>query len=504
MTADLLLDCRGVSKRFGSVNANDAVDFTVRPGEIHALLGENGAGKTTLLSILGGLYQPDGGAIAMSGDPVRFRAPIDAIRHGIGTVHQHFTLANTLTVLENIALGLDRGLKLDLVQVRERATPALTTFGLLDRVDDEVRYLSLGERQRLEIVKALVRGSRVLLLDEPTSILSPGETDGLFAALRHLAAQGVGIVIVTHKLNEALAISDRITVLRRGRVTGNLDRGELTSISREDATARILGLMFATAAPSSLLHTPADNSHRPLLRLEHISALSDRDLPALTDITFDLRGGEVTGLAGVDGNGQRELAEVIGGQREIRGGHLFFLDAEISKIGVGGRRRRGLRYLTDDRLGEGSVADLSVAENLALTALQDGIRLDRRAMKAQAEQLMTQFDIRAPSPDARLGDLSGGNIQKALLARELAQNPKVLVASKPTHGLDTRTATTVRERLRAHADAGNAVLLIESDLDDLLTLCDVLVVLAHGRIAGRFERHEIDVAEIERLMVSAA
>lgn len=504
MTADLLLDCRGISKRFGSVNANDAIDFDVRAGEIHALLGENGAGKTTLLSILGGLYQPDRGTIAMHGEPVRFRAPIDAIQHGIGTVHQHFTLANTLTVLENIALGLDRGIALDLARVRERAAPALATFGLLDRIDDEVRYLSLGERQRLEIAKALVRGSRVLLLDEPTSILSPGEADGLFAALRNLAGQGVGIVIVTHKLNEALAISDRITVLRRGRVTGNLERSALADLAPDAATARVLGLMFATAAPSAARRAISDTPRRTLLRLEHISALSDRELPALTDVTFDLRGGEVTGIAGVDGNGQRELAEVIGGQREIRGGHLFFLDAEISRVGVGGRRRSGLRYLTDDRLGEGSVADLSVAENLALTALRDGIRLDRRAMRAQAEQLMAQFDIRAPSPDARLGDLSGGNIQKALLARELAQNPKVLVASKPTHGLDTRTATTVRERLRAHADAGNAVLLIESDLDDLLTLCDVLIVLAHGRIAGRFEREEIDIAEIERLMVSAA
>jgi simple sugar transport system ATP-binding protein len=500
----LLIDCRGIEKRFGPVAANDGVDFNVRAGEIHALLGENGAGKTTLLSILCGLYQPDSGTIAMADGPVRFRAPIDAIHHGIGTVHQHFTLANSLTVLENIALGLDTGLRLNLQAVRQRAEPALRTFGLLERADDQIRLLTLDERQRVEIVKALVRGSRLLLLDEPTSILSPAEIDDFFAALRHLAGQGVGIVIVTHKLDEALAISDRVTVLRRGRVTGTLDRTELDAMPPGEATARILSLMFASAAPSAIAPAPGDIPRRVLLRIEHISARDDRGAIALHDVSFDLRGGEVTGIAGVDGNGQHELAEAIGGQRETESGHLFFLDAEISRLGVGSRRRRGLRYLTDDRLGEGSVADLSLADNLALTALNGRWRLDRRAMRRDAEQLMTQFDIRAPSPETRLGDLSGGNIQKALLARELAQNPKVLVASKPTHGLDTRTADAVRERLRAHADAGNAVLLIESDLDALLGFCDCIVVLAHGRVAGIFKRAAIDATEISRLMVSAA
>lgn len=505
MTAgSLLLDCRGIGKRFGPTVANDAVDFSVRAGEIHALLGENGAGKTTLLSILCGLYQPDAGTITMGDQAVRFRAPIDSIRHGIGTVHQHFTLANSLTVIENIALGLDTGLRLDLSQVRARAESALRTFDLLERVDDEIRLLTLDERQRVEIVKALVRGSRLLLLDEPTSILSPAEIDDFFAALRQLAAQGVGIVIVTHKLDEALAISDRVTVLRRGRVTGTLDRAEIDAMPAGEATARILSLMFANAAPATIAAAPNDAPRRVLLRVEHISARDDRGAIALRDVSFDLRGGEVTGLAGVDGNGQHELAEAIGGQREIESGHIFFLDADVSRLGVGSRRRRGLRYLTDDRLGEGSVADLSLAENLALTALRGGWRLDRKAMRAEAEQLMAQFDIRAASPDARLGDLSGGNIQKALLARELARNPKVLVASKPTHGLDTRTADTVRERLRAHADAGNAVLLIESDLDDLLVLCDCIVVLAHGGVAGIFRRDAIDAGEISRLMVSAA
>ncbi|CAN5575343.1 ABC transporter ATP-binding protein [soil metagenome] len=503
-TDQLLIDCRGIGKRFGPTIANDDVDFSVRTGEIHALLGENGAGKTTLLSILCGLYQPDSGSIAMGDESVRFRAPIDSIRHGIGTVHQHFTLAGSLTVLENIALGLDAGLRLNLEHVRERSQLALQTFGLLDRIDDEVRMLTLGERQRVEIVKALVRGSKLLLLDEPTSILSPDEIEDFFAALRNLADQGVGIVIVTHKLDEALAISDRITVLRRGRVTGTLDRTEIEALAEGEATARILALMFANAAPTAIDRNLSDRPSRTLLRIEHVSALNDRGGITLQDVSFDLRGGELTGIAGVDGNGQRELAEVIGGQRDIEGGHLFFLDAEVSKLGVGSRRRRGLRYLTDDRLGEGSVADLSLAENLALTALGDGVRLDRRAMHSEAERQMELFDIRAPTPDARMGDLSGGNIQKALLARELAQNPKVLVASKPTHGLDTRTAVVVRERLRAHADAGNAVLLIESDLDALLGLCDCIVVLAHGRVAGIFERGAIEAGEISRLMVSAA
>ncbi len=497
-----LLQASGISKRFGAVLANDAVDFDLRSGEVHALLGENGAGKSTLLAILGGLYRPDSGEIRIDGEPVRFTRPADALARGIGAVHQHFTLALELSLLENIALGLGHRLRLDLGGVRERATPVLARLGLLARIDDPVRDLSLGERQRLEIAKALVRGSRVLLLDEPTSILSPGEVDGLFAILRGLAREGTAIVIVTHKLDEAVAISHRITVLRRGRVSGTLTRDELALIEREEATARIIAMMFAAELPV----VEAFGKRRAgelRLRVDRISARDDRHAPALRECSIGLKGGEIIGLAGVDGNGQRELVEAIAGLRPITTGAISFEGQEIDRLGVAERRELGILCLTDDRLGEGSVADLSVAENLSLTKPRRGFWLDRRAMTRDAEQLIAEWEISAPGPATRTGDLSGGNIQKLILARELSQQPKVLIANKPTHGLDARTATLIRARLRRQANDGCAILLIESDLDDLLPVCDRIIVLSQGRIAGEFPRNRIDLAQIGRLMAGA-
>lgn len=500
---ETVLAARGITKRFGATVANDGIDFDLRTGEIHALLGENGAGKTTLLSIIGGLYHPDAGTLTVGGAPVRFSQPGDAIAHGVGTVHQHFTLAPSLTVLENVALGLDRSLTLDLDRIRMQARPTLTAFGLGQRLDEEVRHLSLGERQRLEIAKALVRGSRILLLDEPTSILSPGEVDEFFTILRGLAGQGVAIVIVTHKLDEALAISDRITVLRRGRVTGTLTSAELASLPEHAATRRIVSLMFATEAPDTA-PVAAREPGAVLLEVERISVRTDRGALLLRDCSLGLRAGEITGLAGVDGNGQRELAEAIAGQRPVEAGAIRLSGRELAALGVAERRALGVAYLTDDRLGEGCVADLSVAENLVLTRPPGRFWLDRRAMQSEADRLIAAYDIRTPSADRRAGDLSGGNVQKVLLARELSQRPAVLIANKPAHGLDTRTAAQIRARLREQADAGSAVLLIESDLDDLLPVCDRIAVMAQGRIAGIFDREAVDLAEIGRLMVGAA
>jgi simple sugar transport system ATP-binding protein len=497
------LAARGISKRFGATVANDAVDFDLRAGEIHALLGENGAGKTTLLSIIGGLYQPDAGTLTVGGAPAHFSQPGDAIARGISTVHQHFTLAPSLTVLENVALGFDHRFTLDLDRIRDQTLPTLDAFGLGNRLDDEVRHLSLGERQRLEIAKALARGSRILLLDEPTSILSPGEVDEFFAILRRLAGHGVAIVIVTHKLDEAISISDRITILRRGRVSGTLTQADLAAMPEHAATKRIVSLMFATETPEAAA-VAAVKPGRVLLAVERISIRTDRGLLLLRDCSLDLRAGEITGLAGVDGNGQRELAEAIAGQRSVETGTIRLEARDLTGLGVAERRALGVAYLTDDRLGEGCVADLSVAENLALTRLPGRFWLDRRALETQAAQLIDAYDIRTSSADRRIGDLSGGNIQKVLLARELSQRPAVLIANKPAHGLDTRTAAQIRARLREQADAGAAVLLIESDLDDLLPVCDRIAVMAAGLIAGIFARHAVDLAEIGRLMVGAA
>jgi simple sugar transport system ATP-binding protein len=498
-----LLRATGITKRFGSVTANQSVDFDVHAGEIHALLGENGAGKSTLLSIIGGLYRPESGTLEIDGTPVSFTEPADALAHGIGAVHQHFTLALELSVLENVALGLGSRIRLDLDGVRERAMPVLTRLGLHARVDDQVRQLSLGERQRLEIAKALVRGSRLLLLDEPTSILSPGEVDGLFAILRGLALEGTAIVIVTHKLDEAIAISHRITILRRGMVSGTLSREEVQNDDPEAITARIVADMFATDLPAHAgFSRSAPGELR--LRIDRMSANDDRGAVALRECSIGLKSGEITGLAGVDGNGQRELVEAIAGLRAITTGVISFDGRDIARLGIAERRALGIICLTEDRLGEGSVADLSVAENLMLTRAPGRFWLDRRAMVREAEQLIAEWEISAPGPGSRAGDLSGGNIQKLILARELSQRPKVLIANKPTHGLDARTSALIRSRLREQANAGCAVLLIESDLDDLLPVSDRIIVLAHGRIAGEFPRNRLDVAMIGRLMAGAA
>ena len=504
-----LFETRGISKRFGPTVANDRIDFNLRPGEIHALLGENGAGKSTLLSILCGLYQPDSGAILVDSEEVKLASPIDAIHHGIGTVHQHFALAGTLTVLENIALGTVRGVRLDLDQVRRQAAPALDAFGLTDQVDERVNDLSLGQRQRLEIVHVLARGSRMLLLDEPTSILTPAETGDLFAALRQLTATGVGVVIVTHKLDEALAISDRVTVLRRGRVTGSFIRSDFEDLSAEEATSKIVACMFDGAPLADLRSEAPSASRATMLRLEHVTVRGDRGVDAATDIILDLHRGEVLGIAGVDGNGQRELAEAIAGQREIASGHIFLHDTDLTRLTIVERQHAGIGYLTDDRLGEGCASGLSLTDNLMLKSVgrppfSKGFFINRKAMDAEAKQLIAEFDIRTPGPGTPIGQLSGGNIQKALLARELALRPDVLIANKPSHGLDINTADRVLDRLRAHADAGHAVLLIESDLDDLLAVCDRIGVMANGRLVAVLNRDEADADTLGRLMVSAA
>ncbi len=494
-----ILSARGVSRQFGSVLANDDVDFDLVPGEIHTLLGENGAGKSTLLSMFGGLYRPDAGTLMFDGKPIRLARPADARALGVSTVHQHFALAPELTVLENIALGTRSRIRLDIERVRQQALPVLARLGLQTLVDDPVRHLSLGERQRLEVAKALVRGSRVLLLDEPTSILSPGEVDGLFAIVRGLALEGTAIAIVTHKLDEAVAISDRITIMRRGRVTGTLSRSEFADVDERTLTNQLIELMFATALPPQP-PAPIRSTGRLRLRVDHLTVRDDRGGLALRECSIGLNEGEIVGLAGIDGNGQRELVEAIAGLRTVEAGSISFQGESIDRLSVAERRQRGVICLTDDRTGEGSVADLTVAENLALTRTGSTFWLDKRALERHAANAMNEWSIDAPGPSARTGDLSGGNIQKLILARELSGHPLAIVANKPTHGLDARTAAMIRQKLRDQASDGCAVLLIESDLDDLLPVADRIAVLTDGRIAGEYGRDRFDPSIIGAAM----
>jgi len=484
---------RGIVKRFGDVVANDAVDFTLRPGTIHALLGENGAGKTTLMRILYGLAAADAGEIAVDGERAEIRSPRDAIRAGIGMVTQHFSLAGPLSVAENVVLGDEGGFRLDQAAARARVARASERAGMHVEPRARVDTLSVGEQQRVEIVKALSREARVLILDEPTAVLVPQQVEGLFAALRRLREQGLAIVFISHKLREVTAISDEVTVLRRGRVVGTAATAEVDE--------RELGRMMVGRPTAGVASVGETHAGEPVLRAEGLSAHGALGLPALRDVTFDVRAGEILGVAGVSGNGQTELAEVLSGMRTPTAG----------RVSVGGRDVTGARPAEVTAAGVGRipenrrasvVGDLSVAYNLVLEELdayRRGPVLDEKAIRARAEELIERFDIRARAADP-VGTLSGGNIQKVLLARVLAREPRVLVVAQPTQGLDVGAAEYVHSVLLAQRAAGAAVLLVSDDLEELLALSDRLVVMYEGRLTGRFDRADVDVERLGLLM----
>jgi ABC-type uncharacterized transport system ATPase subunit len=529
---------RGISKRFGPVIANDRISLALWPGEIHAVLGENGAGKTTLMNVLAGMYQPDSGSIRIAGQEVQIASPADALHRGIGTVYQHFTLVPNLSILENVVLGEEGGVLVDLPAAEGRVTSLLADFGLDVSPHTEIRHLALGQRQRVEIIKVLFRGSRVLLLDEPTSVLTPGEVTSLLNLLRRLRDQGIAVVLITHKLGEALAVSDRVTILRGGRNAGDLGPDVLSIASRESVRQRIVEQMFggSQSAETRLSMASANNGVIPrneesrlrgapgrgetrffadaqndtpsaaLLALRDISTLGDRGVPALHDLSLELHGGEVFGIAGVDGNGQKELGEVIAGQRPVTSGQVLFDGVDITNRGVGAATRLGIGYVTDDRLHEGSVAGSSITDNVALKSVgrkpfSNGFWLNRRAMAEHARRLIAEFDVKTPGPDTAIGMLSGGNIQKLLLARELALDPKLLVCNKPTTGLDLRTARFVLQSLRRQADAGKVVVLISSELDELMEISDRIGVMYNGQLVADMPRNEADPEALGDLML---
>ena len=538
-TRSPIVEMRDISKRFGPVVANDRISLDLWPGEIHAVLGENGAGKTTLMNVLAGMYQPDSGTIRIAGQEVRITSPADALDRGIGTVYQHFTLVPNLSILENVVLGED-GFLVDLGAAEGKVASLLADFGLDVSPHTEIRHLALGQRQRVEIIKVLVRGSRVLLLDEPTSVLTPGEVTSLLDLLRRLRDQGIAVVLITHKLGEALAVSDRVTILRGGRNAGDLGPDVMSGANRESVRQRIVEQMFGGAQPAEtrLSMASASNSVIPrneesrlrgapgrgetrfckfadaqndtpsaaLLSMRGISTLGDRGAPALQDLSLDVHRGEVFGIAGVDGNGQKELGEVIAGQRQVTSGQVLFEGVDITNRGVAVATRIGIGYVTDDRLYEGSVAGSSITDNVALKSIgrrpfSNGFWLNRRAMEEHARHLIADFDVKAPGPDTAIGMLSGGNIQKLLLARELALDPKLLVCNKPTTGLDLRTARFVLQSLRRQADAGKVVVLISSELDELMEVSDRIGVMYNGQLVAVMPRAEAELELLGDLML---
>lgn len=507
-----LLELRGLTRRFPGVVANDDISLTIRAGEIQTILGENGAGKSTLLNILSGMLRPDAGQILINGQPITLASPHEALGYGIGTVYQHFTLIPTLSVLENVVLGLDIGFVLNLRQAEQRLNDMLGDFGLAVSPHMAVQHLSLGQQQRLEIIKTLFRGSRVLLLDEPTSVLTPPEVGELFGILGRLKAQGVAIVFISHKLDEALTLSDRITILRQGRRVGELGPEELAQSDRESLTRRIVTLMFGEASPFENPAASPGAPHRAgeaVCSLHNVTAESDRGLSAVRNLSLDLHAGEILGIAGVDGNGQKELGELLAGQRPIKSGQIRLAGRDITHCGPAAAKKAGIAYVTDDRLGEATVPALSLAENAALKGVgqppfSQHTILNRTAMAAHARRLMQQFNIKAPGPGVRLGTLSGGNIQKLLLARELASQPKVLVCNKPTPGLDVLTARFVLQTLREQADRGMAVLLISAELDELLAYSDRIGVMYNGSLPAVLPRDQADRETLGRLMLGLA
>ena len=476
------LELRGITKRFGGLVANDHIDLVVQPGEILALLGENGAGKTTLMNILYGLARPDEGEILIDDKPVHIRSPKDAINAGIGMVHQHFMLVPVFTVAENVTLGVERVRGLGLLDRRRARKDVLELserYGLQVDPDAYVEDIPVGVQQRVEIIKVLLRNANVLVLDEPTAVLTPNETEDLFRIMRELREGGRSIIFISHKLKEVQAIADNITVIRRGSVVGQRP----PSTSDSELAALMVGR-------SVQLRVSKDEA-RPAavrLRVEGLTVPGVLGGTVVDDLWFDVRGGEILGIAGVQGNGQTDLCEALIGLRPSIG--TVLLDGEeISHLSTKDRLRAGIGYIPEDRTEDGLVSDFSVAENLVLDVYDrppfaSGIALDLNAIRKSADTLVADYDVRTTSVQTRAGTLSGGNQQKVIVAREMSRENKVLLASQPTRGLDVGSIEFVHKQIVAERDGGAAVIIVSSELDEIYALSDRIAVIYEGKIVG--------------------
>ena len=494
------VEMRGIVKQFPGVLANDRIDFDVRAGEVHTLLGENGAGKSTLMKILYGIYHQDKGEIYVNKKLVNIRSPLDAIRLGIGMVHQHFMLVPTLTVAENVALGLHSSRKylLDLDVVSERIKELAKVHGLHVDPKAKVWQLSVGEQQRVEIIKILYRGASLLILDEPTAVLTPQEVEELFHVLRSMINRGYSIIFISHKLHEVISLSDRVTILRDGKVVKSLPIAEVT---KEKLARLMVGreVLFQVEHPSVELGKVS-------LALEGIWAQGDEDLPALRGIDLEIHSGEILGIAGVSGNGQRELAEVIVGLRKSIKGKVFIKGTDVTNWPPSQLLEYGLSCIPEERMRDGTIQKFTVEENLILKdhihkPYTDGIFMNFKNIARESERLISDFDIRTPSRYTSLKSLSGGNIQKLILARELSRKPGVLIASQPTRGLDVSATEYVHRKLiEQRTKLKTATLLISDDLDEILSLSDRIAVIYEGKIMGVVKRNEVSVGELGMMM----
>jgi general nucleoside transport system ATP-binding protein len=496
------LELRGVTKRYGALVANDGIDLTVEPGQIHALLGENGAGKSTLMNVLYGLTQPDAGEILADGQPVTLRSPKDAIKAGFGMVHQHFMLVPVFTVAENVTLGAERTRRLGLLDrrsMRNEVRDLSERYGLRVDPDARIEELPVGIQQRVEIIKALVREARVLILDEPTSVLTPGETEELFTIMRQLQADGRSIIFISHKLREVQEIADVITVIRRGQVVG-----ERPPTATDEELA---ALMVGRQVTLQVSKAPAEPG-AVVLAVEDLHVPDDRGQDAVAGVSFEVRAGEILGVAGVQGNGQTELCEALMGLRPASAGTVRLAGQDITKAAPRQRIRDGIGYVPEDRQADGMIADFSVADNMVLDVYdrppyaRHGIALDLAATRANATERVAQFDVRTTSVDTPAGTLSGGNQQKVILARELGRELRMLLASQPTRGLDVGSIEFVHKRIIEERDKGLAVVIISAELDEIYALADRIAVMYEGKITG-IRPPSVPVAELGMLMAGA-
>ncbi|WP_027055458.1 ABC transporter ATP-binding protein [Mesorhizobium erdmanii] len=498
MTAPLL-SLRGISKSYGQIHANQDIDLDVAPRSIHAILGENGAGKSTLMKLIYGLEQPDAGTVNWKGEPLALASPADARRKGIGMVFQHFSLFETLTVVENVRLVVP-GRKSDLAQGISKLG---RDFGLEVDPFAHVHALSVGERQRVEIIRCLMTQPQLLILDEPTSVLPPQSVEKLFETLRRLRDGGVSILFISHKLDEIRAVCDRATILRGGRITGNVDPRDHDA---HDLARMMIGRDMLQPMPA-VAHSGGEK------RLEIVGLDHRPDDPfaaALSDVSLTVRAGEILGIAGISGNGQSELAALISGETMLpreKSQRIFMMGKDVGALDAAARRRLGFAFVPEERLGRGAVPEMSLVLNSLLTAHPSGLLrrglVDTARAKAFTEECVRQYDVRTPGPEAEAGALSGGNLQKFIVGREIMLSPKLLFVAQPTWGVDVGAASAIRQRLVALRNEGMAILVISEELEELFELCDAIQVIHQGRLSAPLVTRDTRPEEIGRYMIGA-
>ncbi len=496
------IEMRDIVKRFPGVVANNKVNLQINAGEVHALLGENGAGKSTLMRQLYGLYRPDEGQILVNDKPQVFHSPADAILAGIGMIHQHFMLVPTLSVAENVALGLQSSHEplLDLQNVSQRIEKLSQAYGLKVEPDAYIWQLSVGEQQRVEIIKALYRGAGIIILDEPTAVLTPQEVNDLFVTLKRMTSEGHGLVFISHKLHEVMAISDQVTVLRDGQSMGTRPA---KGVTRDEMVKMMVGREVKPLAPQPV------QTGEVCLQISGLRAAGDRETEALRGVDLNVHAGEILGVAGVSGNGQRELAQCLAGLRKVTGGRILLNGQDITQASLQERMAAGQSYIPEERMRDGAIREFSVQENLflrdhAASAFTNGIFLHFARMAARTREVIQQYSIKAPSAETPIKNLSGGNIQKLIMARELSRQPKALIAAQPTRGVDIGATEYIHQRLLEQRANGTAILLISEDLDEIRTLSDRVAVMYEGQMMGILSRDEASVETIGLMMAGVA